>query len=229
MHLRHSGASPNGTPNTAVLQALVQHAVVTRSNPTLQQRVAPSQGQGQLQTTNMNHSLLKSPTTVLAQHRRCQSSPSRVASQSQPPFPHQNPGVSATAQQAQPQVTAPLGLGQQNNPHVSTTMPPISMEQVRALQQRGLTTDQIKSLIQQSMTQHRARLAAQQQQLMGNGGATQVQTAIQAQMQQSRVQIINGRRIWAGAIKWHMTDSISKQRRTVEAPVTATPVDGQES
>jgi len=230
MHLRRYGVPPNGTPNPAVLPALAQHAAATRPNPTSQQqRAVPSQGQGQPQTTKVNPSPLKSPTTVLAQPRQPQSSPPQAASQSQPPFPQQNPGISATTQQAQPQVTAPLGLGQQNNPHVSTTMPPINMDHVRALQQRGFTADQIKNLIQQSMAQYQARFAAQQQQLMGNGGNTQVQTAIQAQMQQSRVQIINGRQIWAGAIKWHMTDSISKQRRTIEAHITATPVDGQES
>lgn len=53
MQLPHSGVPPNVTLNPTVLQALAQHATATRSNPiSQQQRAAPSQGQGQPQTTN---------------------------------------------------------------------------------------------------------------------------------------------------------------------------------
>jgi hypothetical protein len=239
MHLRRPGAAPNGTPTPALLQALAQHAVTTRGNQQphqqLQQQRAAAQGQGQPQAVSMNPTTSRSPTTALAQPRQPQSSPLQPAPQPQPPFPQQNPGISAIPQQAQSQGIAALGLNQQNNPHVSTTIPLINMNHVRALQQRGFTNEEIKRFMsmlkQQQQQQARLTTQQQQQQLMGNGGNPQGQTVIQGQMRptQSRVHILNGRRIWAGAIKWQMLDHATMQKRTIEARLTATPMDGQET
>lgn len=237
MHLRRPGVISNGPPAPALLQALAQHAATTRGNQQahqkLQQQRAPvAQGQGQPQAANMNPTTSKSPTTAFAQSRQSQSSPLQPVSQPQPPFPEQNPGTSAMHQQPQSQGIS--ALNQQNNPHVSTTIPPITMmNQIHALQRRGLTNEQIMSLLKQQQQQQQAHVTAkqQQQQLAGNGGNPQVQAAIQAQMRstQSHVQILNGRRIWAGAIKWQMLEHATKQKRTVEARLVATPMDGQET